>query len=89
MTDKSWKTFEDYEQLLQQGLITCFAVYFKNKGLLLTAIDGPEEEVPLPEDMLQSVTIYFYGLGSVSYGTSDYDSLKSLLNTRTILKKLL
>ena len=76
--------------LVQERSISSFAIFIKKKGILLQAADKAlEQELPLPEDVLQSLRSFFYGMPSIAYMTYDYTSLKSFVNAWVMLDELL
>lgn len=90
MSDVATKTLCRFESLVKAGSIESFSVSVQDNGLLIRSEDGSEKQViTLDSDTFRSVDAYFDGIGSIRYGSFDYTSLKSLINAKAILDRML
>ena len=59
-------------------------------GLSLQAGQSDKKrEVPLEDDLVKSLAVFFYGVARIEYKSHDYDNLKSFINARVMLDRLL
>lgn len=90
MADRIARALEEFEALVRDGKIATFWVTVRKDGLWFEASQkGLNQKVPLAADMFDSLATFFYGVGKIEYNSHDYESLKSLINARTMLDRLL
>ncbi|WP_161888234.1 hypothetical protein [Pontibacter russatus] len=90
MADRITQTLEEFETLVRDGKTATFWVAVRKDGLWF---EVPEKElnqkVPLAADMFDSLATFFYGVSRIEYNSHDYDNLKSFINARAMLDRLL
>jgi hypothetical protein len=90
MSDAATDVLRKFESLIRAGKIDGFDVFIKHHGLLIRSTDGIEEQVVmLDSETFTSVEAYFDGLNSIKNDSFDYTSLKSLINAKAILDRML
>ncbi|GHA56061.1 hypothetical protein [Pontibacter akesuensis] len=90
MVTKLTQTLQDFEDLVTSGGIKSFQVSFQTKGLWIKADQGAEEQtVTLPEELLNSLLNFFYGVECINYRSHDYTNLKGFINAKVMLERLL
>ena len=90
MAEKITQALEEFEALVRDGKTATFWVAVRKDGLWLKAGQTNEKrKVPLADDMFDSLTAFFYGVGEIEYNSHDYANLKSIINARMMLDRLL
>lgn len=90
MSDAAIKVLCRFESLVEAGKINSFSVSIQDHGLLIRSEDDGEKQIiKLDYETFTSVDAYFDGIDSIRYGSFDYTSLKSLINAKTILDRML
>ena len=87
MTEHVRKRLQELEGQVDQKAITSFVVHIKKEGLLVTTPAGSEQRLlmPLPEELLHSLQVFFRDTESIEYGTFDYTNLASIIHAKEIL----
>ncbi|QCR22095.1 hypothetical protein [Pontibacter sp. SGAir0037] len=81
---------EKFERMVLNGEIPCFAIYFIQNGLLLKSTNQKiEKEIKLPEAFMNTLNSYSYGVDVIVYRTIDYSCLKSLINAKVSVEKMI
>ena len=90
MADGITHALEEFEALVRDGKTATFWVAIRKDGLWFEASQkGLSQKVPLAADMFDSLATFFYGVGRIEYNSHDYDNLKSFINARAMLDRLL
>jgi hypothetical protein len=90
MSDNAQNVFSRFESLLKAGEIASFGISIRDYGLLVLSDDGKKEErVFLERETIASLRSYFQDTNVISNDSPDYTSLKSFLNAKTILDRML
>lgn len=90
MADRITHALEEFETLVRDSKSATFWVTVRKDGLWLEASqDGLNLKVPLAADMFDSLATFFYGVRKIEYNSHDYDNLKSFVNARAMLDRLL
>lgn len=83
------KILLEYEAKAEQNIAEAFSISLNEKKMLLKVDeDGTQTEVELPQDLHQTLTIFFNSNESVPYQSDDYNMLKSLLNAYACLHRM-
>lgn len=81
---------EKFEKLVKEGKTTSFSVSVRKHGLLIQVPQNAlEQTVLLEQDMFDSLCTFFYGVNEIEYKSHDYTNLKSFVNARLMLNRLL
>ncbi|GAA4436840.1 hypothetical protein GCM10023188_30370 [Pontibacter saemangeumensis] len=84
------QVLEEFEAHVRDGKIITFWVTVGKDGLCLQAgQSGKKREIPLEEDLVKSLAVFFYGVDRIEYKSHDYANLKSFINARAMLDRLL
>lgn len=84
------RLLERYESEVKDGKIDSFWVTIRDNSLQIKSAEHkPGKTVFVAADMLESIQTFFYGVDTIQYGTHDYANLKSFMNARDMLDKLL
>ena len=90
MAERIVQSLEEFEALVRDGKSATFRVAVRKDGLWLQCGQtNQKRKVPLAPDMFESLASFFYGAGEIEYNSHDYDSLKSFINARMMLDRLL
>ncbi|WP_187264585.1 hypothetical protein [Pontibacter beigongshangensis] len=90
MPDKAQLIFSKFDTLVRAGEIAGFSISFRDYGLLvLSENEKVEESVFLESEITASLRSYFQDINCIRNDSSDYSSLKSFLNAKTILDRML
>jgi hypothetical protein len=91
MLDNVRKKLQELEEQVNQNALTSFTVYIKKEGLLVVTPgdNGQRFLVPLTDELLHSLQMFFYNTESIEYGTFDYTSLASIIHAKEILERIL
>lgn len=90
MVNSITRALEEFETLVSEGEIASFWVSVRSQGLWIQATHNSVERlVPLEQDMFHSLGTFFYGVDRIDYRSQDYTNLKSFVNTRAMLDRLL
>ena len=87
MTENVRKKLQELEGQVDQKAITSFVVHIKKDGLLVTTRAGSEQRLlmPLPDELLHSLQLFFRDTKAIEYGTFDYTSLASIVHAKEVL----
>ncbi|MFD2247494.1 hypothetical protein [Pontibacter ruber] len=90
MVENVSQVLEKFEGLVKDGKITAFRVAVADECLQIKAVNNPLQQiVPLSQDIYESLHTFFHGVGQIANESHDYANLKSFVNTRVMLDKLL
>ncbi|MFD2512451.1 hypothetical protein ACFSRY_01120 [Pontibacter locisalis] len=90
MAENVTQALDDFEKFVKEGKIDLFWVTVHSNRLRIKAAHSPIERiVPLGKDLCESLAAFFQEIERIEYRTHDYVSLKSFINARTMLDKML
>ncbi|PRY11342.1 hypothetical protein CLV24_111137 [Pontibacter ummariensis] len=90
MKDNITHTLGEFEALVKDGAIGSFCISVHNQQLKIKEDQGPlEQTVPLAGDLFDSLYTFFYGVDKIAYKSHDYSNLKSIINARMMLDRML
>lgn len=90
MIENVRKKLVEFEELVKTRQIPSFKVYIKPDGILISAQDEEQRALmPLNEELLQSLQMFFYDIESIEYGSLDYTNITSIIHAKAILERLL
>ena len=90
MASEAEQLLNRYEALVRLGKIKGFSVAVQEDGLIITSADGSHDKViTLDHETHTSFQIFFHGVQAIQNDSFDYNSLKSLLNAKSILDRML
>ena len=89
MDGKALEALQECEDLVRSGGVKTFSVRLLEERLLIEK-DGESEaqEVALPEELYDSLKIFFYNVESIPYRSYDYSTLRSLINAHMCLERM-
>ncbi|PKV75957.1 hypothetical protein [Pontibacter ramchanderi] len=83
------KILLEHEEKVRQNIGVTFSIRLNGKGMLLQEGEqGAETEVVLPHDLHQTLMTFFNSNECVSYRSSNYNMLKSLLSAHACLNRM-
>lgn len=90
MADNITRVLEEYETRVKNGDIISFWISVRSQSLFIKDVQNVMEQmVPLEYDMFNSLHTFFYGVEKIEYKSHDYTNLKSFVNARMMLDRLL
>lgn len=83
MTQQVTQKLNSFESQVSSGEIVSFTVSLYRAGLKIKAPNKDAvQEVPLLDEILTPLKVFFAGVETIEYSSFDYISLKSFLNAR-------
>lgn len=83
------KIILEHEEKVRQNIGVTFSISLNGKGMLLQEGEhGEAIEVTLPHDLHQTLMTFFNSNESVSYRSSNYNMLKSLLKAHACFNRM-
>ncbi|MBF9254460.1 hypothetical protein I2I11_14240 [Pontibacter sp. 172403-2] len=83
MTRQVNQKLNSFESQVSSGEIVSFTVSLYQTGLKIKAADKEAvQEVPLLEEILIPLKVFFAGVDTIEYSSFDYVSLKSFLSAQ-------
>ncbi|MFT2009806.1 hypothetical protein ACMA1I_14095 [Pontibacter sp. 13R65] len=76
-------TINKFERQVDAGQLTSFSIQLSSNGVIIYTSSRESTElvqVPLIEEMQQSLKAYFYGEATIDYGSIEYNTLQSFIN---------
>lgn len=90
MEDTVTLVLKEFESLVKNGEINSFWAAVHKDGLCIQADQGKlKRNVPLGEEMYDSLSTFFYGVSKIEYRSLDYANLICFINARNMLDRLL
>jgi len=85
MTYQVTQKLNIFESQVSSGEIASFTVSLYRRGLKIKAAnEDVVQEVPLLDEILIPLKVFFVGIEAIEYSSFDYISLKSFLSTQKI-----
>lgn len=79
-----------FESLVKTGEIVSFSVSILESKLIIMSDDGTREQIiVLDDDTFSSLSAFFHEMRTIIYGSFDYTNLKSMINTKEIIDRML
>ncbi|MCC9138634.1 hypothetical protein ACFSKU_04155 [Pontibacter silvestris] len=89
MTTKVNAGLQQYEELVESGEIETFAVLIQDNCIIIEPAGSVAGmEMPVIQELLSSIRAFFYGVKSIEYGSFDYTTLRSFINARMSIDRI-
>jgi len=83
MTRKVTQKLNNFESQVMSGEIVSFTVSLYQTGLKIKAAnEAMVQEIPLVDEILIPLKVFFVGVETIEYSSFDYVSLKSFLSAQ-------
>ncbi|WP_242918507.1 hypothetical protein [Pontibacter liquoris] len=89
MINEIINVLQDYEQRVSDRKITTFTVCFRAHSIeVIPAGSEKGHEIHLLQKLQDTLLIFFYDNNSVTYGSTDYSTFRSLMNAHASLERM-